>query len=77
VNETGPWPDGQNPDEPTDALTSEPPEFGEPRSSVLTPMGEVESVGNFARGLGARRTTIAFFGFGILLMLLALLAALQ
>ncbi len=77
MSETGPWPEGQSSDEPTDALTSEPPEFGEPRSSVLTPMGEIESIGNFARGLGARRTRMAILGFGILLMLLALQAAVQ
>jgi hypothetical protein len=65
------------PDEPPfDALTSQPPEFGEPRSSVLTPMGEVESIGGFARGLGVRRTKIAIFGGGAVLFVLALLAAL-
>lgn len=70
------WPDGQRPDEPVDALTSEPPEFGEPRSSVLTPMGEIESMGDFSRGLGARRMKMVVFGFGGMLLVLALLAAL-
>ena len=65
------------PDEPIDALTTEPPEFSEPRSSVLTPMGEVESLGDFSRGLGARRTKIAIFGVGGIVVLMALLAALQ
>jgi hypothetical protein len=77
VSEFGRWPEGQDPDEPNDALTSEPPEFGEPRSSVLTPMGEVESIGDFYRGLGARRTKIVIFGFGGLVLLIALLTALQ
>lgn len=65
------------PDRPIDALTTEPPEFREPRSSMLTPMGEVESLGDFSRGLGARRTKIAVFGVGGIVMLMALLAALR
>jgi hypothetical protein len=73
----GPASDEPSAEPPIDALTTEPPEFGEPRSSVLTPMGEVESIGDFSRGLGARRAKIAIFGVGGLLMLLALLAALQ
>ncbi len=60
-----------------DALTGESPEFGEPRSSVLTPMGEVESIGSFARGLGARRLRITLWIGGGLVMTLALLAALN
>ncbi len=71
------WPDGQDGDEPIDALTSEPPEFGEPRASVLTPMGSIESLGDFYRGLGARRSRIVMFGFGAIALLLALMAALQ
>lgn len=77
MSEFGHWPEGQNPDEPLDALTSEPPEFGEPRSSVLTPMGEIESIGDFYRGLGARRARRVVFGFGALILLIALLTALQ
>jgi hypothetical protein len=61
---------------PFDALTAEPPVFGEPRSNVLTPMGEIESLGDFYRGLGARRTKVLIFGVGGLLLLIALLAAL-
>ncbi len=76
MNEFDQWPEGHRPDEPVDALTSEPPEFGEPRSSVLTPMGEIESIGDFYRGLGARRTKMVVFGVGGLLLLLALLTAL-
>jgi hypothetical protein len=38
-----------------DSSLVEPPTFEPERSSVLTPMGQVESVGSFARGLGARR----------------------
>lgn len=42
-------------DELLDSSLVEPPTFEPERSSVLTPMGQVESVGSFARGLGARR----------------------
>jgi len=34
-----------------DADTAEPPKFGEARDSVLTPEGQIQSVGSFARGL--------------------------
>lgn len=64
-------------DGPIDESTGDPPEFDDARHSALTPMGEVESIGSFANGLGARRTKIAIFGVGGMLMLLALLAALQ
>ena len=60
-----------------DASTVEPPTFGEPRASVLTPMGEVESLGDVAQCLRARRMKIAIFAFGGVAMLFALLAALQ
>jgi hypothetical protein len=65
------------PSDELDALTSEPPEFAEGRASVLTPMGEVESIGDFARGLGARRAQIAIFGLGGLVLLFAVMAALR
>ncbi len=67
--------DGRN--EPLDESTGQPPEFAEARHSVLTPMGEVESIGSFARGLGPRRATIMIFGTAGVLLLLAVLAALQ
>lgn len=44
---------------------------------MLTPMGEVQALGQFARGLGARRMKIAIGVFGGLAMLLALLEALS
>ena len=60
-----------------DSLTGEAVTFGEARSSVLTPMGEVESLGSFARGLGARRVKIALAIGGALVMVLAALATLS
>lgn len=69
--------DGVQDDEPINSLTSEPVTYGEARSSVLTPMGEVESIGGFARGFGARRVKIALVVGGGLALSLALLAALS
>ena len=43
--------------------------------SELTPMGQVDSIGSFARGLGARRVKIALVAAGGVLLLLAVLAA--
>jgi hypothetical protein len=60
-----------------DALTSEPPVFGEPRSSVLTYEGSIESERAFLRGLGAKRVKVVVFGIGVVLLLLALVAALD
>ena len=40
---------------PLDSSLGEPPPFEPERSSVPAPMGLVESVGSFARGLGAWR----------------------
>ena len=51
--------------------------YGEARSSVLTPMGEVESLGDFARGLGSRRVKIALVVGGGLVLALAFLAAIS
>lgn len=68
-------PDDEQP--PFDALTAEPPQFGEPRSNVLTPMGEVESLGDFARGLGARRIRVTIFAIGAVLLALAFIAAVR
>ena len=64
-------------DEPIDSLTSESVTYGEARSSVLTPMGEVESLGDFARGLGSRRVKIALVVGGGLVLALAFLAAIS
>ena len=38
----------------------------------LTPMGQVDATGAFARGLGARRVKIAIFGAGGLVLLVGL-----
>ncbi len=59
------------------AAAEPPPRLVEDVHNVLTPMGEVQSLGQFARGLGARRLTIAIGVFGGLAMLLALLQALS
>ena len=65
-------------DEPYDSLTGEPaPIPPEGVSSVLTPMGEVQSLGSFARGLGPRRVKLALAVGGGLMMLLALLDGLN
>lgn len=64
-------------EEPIDSLTSEPVTYREARSSVLTPMGEVESLGDFARGLGVRRVKIALVVGGALALALALLSAIS
>ena len=64
-------------DRPLDSSTAEPPVFGEPRHSAISIMGAHESVGDFARGLGRRRMTALVFAFGAVVMLMALLVALQ
>lgn len=70
--------DDVRPEEPPiDALTTDPPEFGEPRASVWTPMGDVESLGDFSRGLGARRLKITIFGIGGALLVMAFAAAIR
>jgi hypothetical protein len=51
------------------------PRFDEGPSSVLTPMGQVDSVGAFARGLGARRLKLALGVGGGVVLLVAVLAA--
>jgi hypothetical protein len=60
------------PPEPDGTSSAEPVPYAEASHSVLTPMGQVESAGNFARGLGARR--IKAFGAVVLVVCLALLA---
>lgn len=60
------------PPEPDGSSTAEPVPYADARHSVLTPIGQVESAGNFARGLGARR--IKMFGAVVLVVCLALLA---
>jgi hypothetical protein len=60
-------------DELLDSSLVEPPTFEPERSSVLTPMGQVESVGSFARGLGARRVKWLIVVAGETALLLAIL----
>jgi hypothetical protein len=64
-------------DGPLDPLTGEAVTYGESRSSVLTPMGEVESMGDFARGLGARRVKIALVVGGVVVLALAVLTTIS
>jgi hypothetical protein len=45
--------------EPDGSASSEQVEYSEATHSVLTPMGEIESYGAFARGVGPRRIKIA------------------
>jgi hypothetical protein len=45
--------------------------------SELTPMGQVDSIGAFARGLGPRRVKIALAVAGGVLLLIAVLIAVQ
>lgn len=62
--------------DPLDALTAEPPVFGERRAGVLSPAGEFETTGDFLRGLGPRRVKILVLGLGAVLVALTLPAAL-
>lgn len=45
--------------EPDGSASTEHVEYADAAHSVLTPMGQVESAGHFARGLGARRIKTA------------------
>jgi hypothetical protein len=48
---------------PDGSASVEQPEYGpEEVHSVLTPAGEIDSLGQFYRGLGPRRTKILLFG---------------
>ncbi len=70
-------PDPPTADEPHDSFTSEPVRFDEAPHDVLTPMGQVDSIGSFARGLGARRMKIIIGIVGLVALSIALLSALQ
>jgi hypothetical protein len=71
-------PDPLEPPTPDGSAAVEPREYGpEEAASVLTPMGQVESLGNFARGLGPRRVRIALFGSLAVLLLVGVLAELR
>ena len=45
--------------------------------SELTPMGQVDSVGAFARGLGPRRVKVALVVIGGILLLVAVIGAVR
>ena len=63
---------------PDGSASVEQPEYGpEEVASVLTPMGQVESLGNFARGLGPHAVKIGLFSSLALLLLLAVVAELR
>lgn len=62
-------------DAPLDAVTVEPAAYSEGKASVLTPMGQVESLGGFAGGLGRRRVKILLAAFGACVLLLAVVEA--
>lgn len=59
--------------EPDGSASTEQVEYAEATHSVLTPIGQIESYGHFARGLGPRRVKIAIIVIG--LGLIALIAA--
>ena len=59
--------------EPDGSASTEQVEYGEATHSVLTPMGQIESYGSFARGLGARRiklvaTIVLLAGIAVLVV---------
>jgi hypothetical protein len=63
----------QGDEEPLDSLTGQPVVYGEQQFSTLTPEGEIQAAGDFARGFGPRRVKIAIFVTGALIFV-ALLA---
>ena len=71
-------PDPPEPPRPDGSAVVEQPECGpEEVASALTPMGQVESLGSFARGLGPRRVRIALFGSLAAMLLVGVLAELR
>ena len=70
-------PDPSPADGPHDSLTPEPVRFDEAPRDVLTPMGQVDSIGSFTRGLGPRRVKILIGVAGGVLLLLAFPIAIQ
>ena len=70
--------DPSEPIAPDGSASTEQREYGpEEVPSVLTPMGQVESLGNFARGLGPRTVKTLLFGALGLTALLAAVAELR
>ena len=70
-------PDPPTANEPHESLSPEPVRFDEAPRDVLTPMGQVDSIGSFARGLGKRRVKILIGIAGGVLVLLAFFSAIQ
>lgn len=63
---------------PDGSASVEQPEYGPDEvSSVLTPMGQVDSLGHFARGLGPNMVKLLVFGSLGLLLLVGVLAELR
>jgi len=60
---------------PLDPMTMEPVTYGEPSLNAMSPMGQVESYGRFARGLGPRRVKIALVVVGLFILVPALIDA--
>lgn len=62
--------------EPDGSASTEQVEYGEATHSVLTPIGQIESYGNVARGLGPRRVKIIIAVIGIGLVAVTLMSEL-
>lgn len=62
--------------EPDGSASTEQVEYSEATHSVLTPLGQIESAGNFARGLGPRWITRIVAAFGLSLIALLVIAEL-
>jgi hypothetical protein len=63
---------------PDGSASVEQPEYGPDEvSSVLTPMGQVDSLGHFARGLGPLTVKLLVFGSLGLLLLVGVIAELR
>ncbi len=70
--------DPLEPMSPDGSASVEQPEYGpEEVASVLTPMGQVESLGSFARGLGPRVVKIVLLGSLALVLLVGVVAELR
>jgi hypothetical protein len=56
--------------EPDGSASTEQVEYSEATHSALTPIGQIESYGNFTRGLGARRVKMAIGVLGLAMIAL-------
>lgn len=64
-------------DVPLDPMTMEPVTYGEASLNAMSPMGQVEATGRFARGLGPRRVKIVLVVVGLFLLVPALINVLS